>query len=216
MCENLCAIRPAKILRHVRGYQKHAASASRLADDLIIESRRKTEHYAHTRALEADEQHHLAGAEFVVLGDDVELLHVERRQSLEVERPVLEDFQIVGCVIIVLGVDVADRGDDLFLRPAGHRGDDRRAVIKRSAVFLDEDVVLFRIRAHSGDRDQRGGKCQSGGELQPVRHDHLPKSGRGPVLANDGPARPTWQQPSNFWHTCSTNGTAHPAFSLNS
>ena len=100
-----------------------------LAQDFTIELGGKAEHRAHAFRLETDEQHHLAVAQLVVLGDNVKLVGIERRQAFQVARAIFEDFQIVAGKVIVFGMDLVDRGKDSADRLAdgGMRDDDRQA-----------------------------------------------------------------------------------------
>ena len=115
------------------------AGCSRTYRQLVVELRRQAEHRGHAIGPEPDEEDHLAVAEPVVLGDDVERFDIERRQPLEFGRALLEGLEIVACAVVVFGVHLLDGGEDLAFTLADRGRRNRSVAIKiGGAVLLDE------------------------------------------------------------------------------
>src|SRR5262249_52421092 len=144
----------------------------RLAQDLVIELSRKAEHCAYAFRLEPDEEDRLAGAQLIVLGDDVELVGVERRQSLQISGAILEVLEIAAVKIVVLGVHLLDSGEDGALWLADHRGRNHAIIaVISGAMLLHQRAEFFRGALQSGQTNQRDGKGGAGGDLEPNGHD---------------------------------------------
>src|SRR5262249_61154816 len=145
----------------------------RLAQDLVIELSRKAEHCAYAFRLEPDEEDRLAGAQLIVLGDDVELVGVERGQSLQISGAILEVLEIAAVKIVVLGVHLLDSGEDGALWLADHRRRNHAIIaVISGAMLLHQPAEVFPGALQSGQTNQPAGKGRDGGGLEANGDDH--------------------------------------------
>jgi hypothetical protein len=76
----------------------------------MVELGGKDEHRRHAFRFEPDEQHHLAVPELVILGYDIKLVGLKRRQALQIARADLKGLEVLTSEVIELGVQIAGAG----------------------------------------------------------------------------------------------------------